>query len=134
MATFFRVSNRCHDGLIFMSKLASAWGGSPLTIGGAAGEEISSGYLEQIVAPLREAGLVEGKRGPGGGYRLSRDPKSVTVREVVEALEGPIALVECQAGGCEHPSRCGSREIWDRLQARISETLSEVTLADIANG
>jgi Rrf2 family protein len=132
MATFFRVSNRCHDGLLFMGKLASHWGGAPLTIDCAAGKEISSGYLEQVVSALREAGLVEGKRGPGGGYKLARDPKTISVREVVEALEGKIALVDCQAGSCCQEKGCGSMAIWNKLQVKVSDTLGAVSLADIA--
>lgn len=129
MANFFRISARCHDGLLFMSRLTAC--AAPLTIEEAAGGFSSSGYLEQIVASLRAAGLVSGKRGPGGGYRLARPPEKITVREVVEALEGKITLVACQEGACARDQVCGSKEIWNTLQTTISQALEGVTLADI---
>ncbi|TAL20223.1 Rrf2 family transcriptional regulator [Patescibacteria group bacterium] len=130
---FFRVSSRTHDGLLFMSKLASHWPSrASLTVEEAAKGVISAGYLEQIIAPLRKAGLVAGRRGPGGGYVLARPPGKISVREVVEALEGKIALVDCQSGVCPSEQRCGSRFVWNTLQRKIGETLGTVTLTDIA--
>ncbi len=130
MANFFRISARCHDGLLFMSQLSVRT--APLTIEEAAGRFSSPGYLEQIVAPLRAAGLVSGKRGPGGGYVLARAPEKITVREVVEALEGRITLVACQEGACSRDQVCSSKEIWNTLQTTISQALEGVTLAAIA--
>lgn len=132
MPTFFRISNRCHDGLLFMGRLALEWGKGAVTIETAACHGASAGYLEQIVTPLRQAGLVSGKRGPGGGYSLTRDPQKITVREVVEALEGRLALVACQVGQCCGENHCGSAAIWNKLRDRIGETLDSLTLADVA--
>ena len=130
---FFRISNKTHDGLLFMGKLAGRWGsGKPLTVEQAAGSFLSAGYLEQIVVPLRAAGLVEGKRGPGGGYVLSRAPEKVSVREVVETLEGKLSLVDCQGGECPREKRCGSKHVWNTLQRKVGETLGSMTLREIA--
>ncbi len=131
---FFRISNKCHDGLLFLGKLASRWeSGELLSVEDGARTAASAGYLEQIITPLRTAGLVEARRGPGGGYRLTKDPKETTVRTVVEALEGKIALVDCQGSGCDRSESCGSEHLWNTLQRRIGETLGEMTLADIAD-
>lgn len=133
MQSFFRISNRCHDGLFFMSRLAGEWpSGAPLTIEHAAGPSVSSGYLEQVVSTLRAAGLVEGKRGPGGGYVLTRPPERITVREAIEALEGGIGFVDCHGGTCPRSAGCGSRRVWDALRRRVGETFESMTIADIA--
>lgn len=130
---FFRISNKCHDGLLFLGKLASRWeSGELLSVEEGARTAASAGYLEQIITPLRAAGLVEAKRGPGGGYRLTKEPKKTTVREAVEALEGKISLVDCQSSGCDRVQACGSEQLWNTLQQRIGDTLGEMTLADIA--
>ncbi|OGL72710.1 hypothetical protein A3F28_01295 [Candidatus Uhrbacteria bacterium RIFCSPHIGHO2_12_FULL_57_11] len=135
MSSLFRVSRRCHDGLVFLGLLAERYGsGAFLTVPQAASSSLSgAGYLEQIVGPLREAGMVEARRGPGGGYRLTRDPRTITIGEIVRLLEGPTALVECQAReGCPQKRGCGSRKMWNTLQGRINETLGTMTLAEIA--
>jgi Rrf2 family protein len=130
---FFRISNKCHDGLLFLGKLASRWeSGEFLSVEEGARTAASAGYLEQIITPLRTAGLVEAKRGPGGGYRLAKHPKETTVRDAVEALEGKISLVDCQGSGCDRVQSCGSEHLWNTLQQRIGETLGNLTLADIA--
>jgi Rrf2 family protein len=130
---FFRISNKCHDGLLFMGKLAGRHGaGMPLTVEDAAGDFLSAGYLEQIASTLRAAGLIEGKRGPGGGYVLTRDPKAIAVREVIEAIEGKIDLVDCQGGTCPRERGCGSKHVWNALQKRVGETLGAMNLSEIA--
>src|SRR5262249_30352615 len=93
-------------------------------------------YLEQIVAPLRMAGLVEATRGLHGGYRLARNPNEVSVGDVVRWLEGPIALVECtaegyQAGACEREAGCTSRGVWTRVSDAINDVLNRMTLAEL---
>lgn len=130
---FFRISQRSHDGLMFASKLAARYATQEtLTILEAAGKFGSAGYLEQVVTQLRDADLVKGRRGPGGGYVLSRSPEKISVREVVEAIEGKIALVACQEGECPRAAGCGSQSVWHTLQSRIAETLEEITLDQIA--
>lgn len=130
---FFRISQRSHDGLQFVSKLAGRYvSREPLTILEAAGKNGSAGYLEQVVTQLREAKIVQGRRGPGGGYVLARAPQNISVREVIEAIEGKIALVACQEGTCPKAAMCGSKSVWEILQTRIAGTLEEMTLDQIA--
>ncbi len=97
-------------------------------------ESISEKYLTQIVIPLRAKGLLSSRRGSGGGYRLSRHPSQVTVREVVEALEGNLAPVDCLEGNvhCERMPFCAARQVWQRVRGKVIEALEEFTLEDLA--
>jgi len=132
-----KVSSKAHYGLRAMTELARAWGGEPMPLSEIArAEGLSQGYLEQLVATLRRAGLVEATRGAAGGYRLARAPEAITVYEVYRALEGPIALVECAedgyvAGACEREPLCASRGIWQRVRQAVESVLGTTTLADL---
>ena len=100
----------------------------------ARAEHLSQGYLEQLIATLRRAGLVEGTRGAAGGYRLARQPSEITVGQIYRALEGPIAPVECAEptyvpGACDDRPRA-SRPLWQRVQLSIEQVLDSTTLAD----
>jgi Rrf2 family protein len=120
-----------------MTELAHAYGRGPIALSEVARvEHISLGYLEQLIAGLRRAGLVEGTRGASGGYQLARPPAEITVGEVYRVLEGPIAPVECVdvgyvAGSCEREPACASRSIWQRVQVSINQVLDSTTLADL---
>ena len=132
-----RISSRAHYGLRMMTELAKAHGGPPLSLAEIARTELLPlAYLEQLVAPLRKAGLVEGTRGLHGGYRLSRPPERVTVLEIVELMEGPVAPVECLAEGyrpgtCQREPECLSRPLWGRLQQAVKQVLGGTTLRDL---
>ena len=89
-----------------------------------------------MACPLRRARLVEGTRGLHGGYRLQRPPEQVTVLEIVELMEGPVAPVECLAedytkGGCLRETECLSRPLWGRLQQAVKQVLGGTTLQDL---
>ncbi len=100
-------------------------------------EQLPEAYLEQLVAVLRKAGLVVGKRGAGGGYTLSRPPDEITAGDVVRALEGPIEPQVCTAEGdpvlnCVREQDCGTRAVWHKLQATIARALDAMTLDQVA--
>lgn len=132
-----RFSTRGHYGLRAMVDLARAYGLGPVTLTEIAeAEKLSLGYLEQLIAKLRKAGLVEGTRGIRGGYRLRIDPSGVTVGEVLRVLEGPIAPFECASevsnpGCCERETDCASRQVWERVRDTIAGVLDSMTLADL---
>ena len=98
-------------------------------------------YLEHLVARLRKAGLIESRRGSRGGYMLARAPQEITMAEVVEALEGSIAPIECisqNADGSIVCSReqdpdhvCPTKLLWTRVRFSIVSTLMNTTLADL---
>jgi Rrf2 family protein len=101
-------------------------------------------YLEHLVARLRKAGLVDSRRGSRGGYLLARPATEITMAEVVEALEGSIAPIECISLGADgsvkcsremtgtHPPHvCPTKLLWARVRGSIVSTLRETTLADL---
>jgi len=117
-----------------MTDLADHYGGNPVFLKDIAKrEDISEKYLSLIVMPLRSAGLIQSIRGAHGGYRLTRKPEEITVRDIWQALEGEICLVDCvqDTKRCSRISTCPTRDIWGMLGEKISETLRSVTLADL---
>lgn len=97
---------------------------------------ISVKYLEQLVGPLRKAGLVTSKRGVRGGFQLSRPPEEIRMLEVVEAVEGSLSLVECviHPDGCPRSTDCITKEVWARAASAIRDVLAGITLADMVGG
>ena len=136
--TAFHVSTRGEYGMRLMVDLARHWGQGTVSLHAVAQREaLPEAYLEQLVATLRRAGLVTGKRGAGGGYVLARDPSSVTAGDVVRALEGPLEPQICTAEGdpvlnCIREQDCGTRLVWLRLQSTIATALDSMTLAELA--
>jgi Rrf2 family cysteine metabolism transcriptional repressor len=136
--TAFHVSTRGEYGMRLMVELARHFGEGSLSLHTVAErEQLPEAYLEQLVAVLRKAGLVLGKRGAGGGYTLSRDPREITAGDVVRALEGPIEPQICTAEGdpvlnCVLEQDCGTRAVWHKLQATIARALDGMTLDQIA--
>ena len=132
-----RISSKGHYGLLAAAELARRYDRGLVSLAEiAAVEHLPLPYLEQIIAPLRMAGVVEATRGLHGGYRLARHPSEVTVSEVVRWLEGPIALVECtsegyQTGACEREASCTSRGVWKQVSDAIHQVLNTMTLADL---
>ena len=98
-------------------------------------QDISYAYLEQLIAVLKKAGLVSASRGAQGGYTLSRPPEDISVGEILTALEGSTALVECVGTGgtsCENVCSCSARGLWLKLQRRIDDVLDSTSLRDMA--
>lgn len=98
-------------------------------------QSVSEKYLESIVVLLSRAGLVEGVRGKGGGYRLTREPDQYTVGEILTLTEGSLAPVSCLAQGaapCRRMSSCRTYEMWKGLDDLIEDYFGKITLADLA--
>ncbi|NLG88474.1 MAG: Rrf2 family transcriptional regulator [Clostridiaceae bacterium] len=96
---------------------------------------LSESYILQIFLVLRKAGIVSSVRGTKGGYALSREPSGITVKQVLEALEGPLAPVYCIVDGCEETcSRyeiCAARLLWEKVKKSIDDLTDSITLADL---
>ncbi len=91
---------------------------------------ISLSYLEQLFARLRKHGLVEGIRGPGGGYRLSHTPEDISIADIIEAIGEGIDVTLCAGNeDCQDGERCLTHELWQQLGYQIHEFLDSVTLA-----
>jgi Rrf2 family protein len=131
-----KLSTRVRYGVRLMVALAERSSQGPVFLKDIASEQgISEKYLSLIVIPLRSAGLVFSARGANGGYTLARDPKTISLKEVVDVLEGETCLVDCirDPSTCKRTSLCASRDVWRRIGDKIAEALSEVTLAQMAD-
>jgi Rrf2 family cysteine metabolism transcriptional repressor len=133
-------STRAEYGVRVMAHLAKHDGATPISLGTIADAEgLPLAYLEHLVQRLRKAGLVESRRGAHGGYTLARAAGDITMAEVVRALEGDIAPIECisaDADGVlictrEHAEPCPTKFLWTRVQGSIVRTLNEMTLDDL---
>ena len=130
-----KLSTRARYGVRFMTALACANGDELVFLKDiAASEEISEKYLSLIVIPLRTAGLIKSRRGAHGGYYLTNKPEEISLRSIVEALEGEISLVDCvkKPSGCQRSPICPARDIWSALGSKISETLNNIPLSQLA--
>ena len=101
----------------------------------ASRQEISLSYLEQLFARMRRAGLVSGVRGPGGGYRLSREASNVTIADIIAAVNEPIKATRCEEGSTKscigRSGRCIAHGLWQEMGDRIQNFLTSVSLADV---
>lgn len=130
-----KLSTRARYGLRAMTAIARR-PGTFVTSEIVAGEEdVSKKYLDSILARLREVRLLEAARGAHGGYRLARPAEAVTAADVVEALEGRIAIVPCveDASECARSPRCTTREVWRAASGAVREVLAGLTLAELAS-
>lgn len=126
-----KLSTRARYGVRFMVSLAERFDENPSFLKDIATEQgISEKYLSLIVIPLRSAGLLLSTRGAHGGYSLARSPEKITLKEIVDALEGEPCLVDCvkEPSVCSRTDICPTREIWRTVGEKIAETLGEVTL------
>jgi Rrf2 family cysteine metabolism transcriptional repressor len=101
-------------------------------------QNISGKYLEQLIAPLKKAGLIKSIRGAQGGYILGRSAAEITVGDVIRVLEGPIAPVDCVSevnpDDCNRAEYCVTKQVWSRLRDSISEVLDAYTIEDLVKG
>jgi Rrf2 family transcriptional regulator, cysteine metabolism repressor len=136
-------STKAEYGVRVMVELARRSGEGPVPLAEIAADDgLPLAYLEHLVARLRRAGLVDSRRGSRGGYLLARPSTDITMAEVVEALEGSIAPIECISEASDgsivcsresHNERaCPTKVLWTRVRGSIVRTLQEMTLADLA--
>lgn len=97
-------------------------------------QEISISYLEQLFAKLRKNGLVKSVRGPGGGYRLSREASELFVAEVIDAVDESLDVTRCEGrGDCQGGERCLTHELWMDLSCQIHKFLSGISLQTLVD-
>lgn len=90
-------------------------------------------FIEQILRPLKKAGLIVSVRGAAGGHILDKDPASITVGEVVRIMEGGIRLTDCvdDCGVCNRSGNCMTRKVWQHASKVLEDTLDSITLDDL---
>lgn len=92
-------------------------------------EGIPFDFLEKIISKLEKAGILTGKKGAQGGYTLSCSPKKITAGDIVRALEGEKAPVDCSL--CGKYKKCLSKNVWKRVEKAINDSLNSITLSDL---
>jgi Rrf2 family transcriptional regulator, cysteine metabolism repressor len=135
--TAMKVSTRGEYGVRAMVALAKNFGQAPMSIAAVSkASSVPMPYLEQLIGPLRRAGLVESTRGARGGYNLTRRPDEVRVGDVYRVMEGPVAPMDCVSEDiseqtCPLIDGCETRPVWLRMRDAIVLTLDSTTLADL---
>ncbi|HEV7807943.1 MAG TPA: Rrf2 family transcriptional regulator [Solirubrobacteraceae bacterium] len=136
-------TTKAEYGVRLLIELGSQPAGKPVSLKAISdAENLPLAYLERIVALLKRASLVESTRGAHGGYQLSRAPEDIAMNEVVLALEGSVAPMNCfvEEDGdgrvlCSHHDDsgrgCATKLLWTRVQANVLKTLADTTLAEL---
>ncbi len=98
-------------------------------------QSMSARYLEQLLLAPKAAGMVRATRGANGGFTLAKDPSSITLREIVQIMEGSISPTECadDPGICPSSNSCVTHEIWVKIKNATDEILESTTLQDLVN-
>lgn len=128
------LSTKGRYGVRMMVELALAYGQGTIMLKDIASrQEISEKYLWHLISSLKKGGYVRSMRGPKGGYALTKNPKDVSLKDILAILEGPLALVDCadETRTCARSSGCEVKEIWAEITEKMSSILEEYTLQDI---
>ncbi|MBP2240531.1 Rrf2 family cysteine metabolism transcriptional repressor [Cytobacillus eiseniae] len=124
-----KISTKGRYGLTIMIELAKKHGDGPISLKTIAqANNLSEHYLEQLIAPLRNAGLVKSIRGAYGGYILGDEPANITAGDIIRVLEGPISPVEGIED--EEPAK---KHLWMRIRDAVKDVLDGTTVEDLAN-
>jgi Rrf2 family protein len=98
-------------------------------------EAITPGYVQQLTMALRTAGLVNSHRGRDGGFSLARPPETITVADVLKAVEGEVMPAPCRSTGhCERAATCPTRPLWERAAQLLDDLFAGTTIADLMAG
>ena len=134
----FKLSKTTDYGIVLMARLASDTQALPQNARELAAEvELPVPMVSKVLKALAKEGLLVSQRGAKGGYRLAREPRELSVAEMIRVLEGPLALTDCAIGParCEHESGCAVREPWQQISRVVEDALADISLADlVANG
>ncbi len=130
-----KISTKGRYGIRLMLSLAINYGKGTLPLKSIAKEQdISEKYLEQIINPLTKANLVKSFRGAQGGYTLARDPKEISVGEILYVLEGSLSPVACvDTRTCPNSDHCVSLSLWKRMKDALDDVVDNTTLDSMAS-
>ena len=120
--------------LVLLSHLANLPSGEKVSVRQVAGScHIPQRFLATIVHRLSKAGLIRSMKGSNGGIRLARPGSEITLRHVLDAIEGPIRMVECQQqkGACRMEDECPAKGFWDVVHERILDSFGSITIGEI---
>ena len=131
-----KLSTRTRYGIRAILELAENYGRGPLQLKAIARhQELSFKYLEQLMAVLKSAGLVQSIRGPKGGYILAKTPSQIKVSDCFNCLEGPVITTECVDNNnfCPRTADCVARQLWAEVQNAIVTVLQSITLQNLVD-
>jgi len=117
-----------------MFDLALHYGDGPIFLKDIAERQaISAKYLWQLINPLKTTRLITSTRGAHGGYILGRTPESISLKEILDVLEGSLCLVDCvdNPSICDRAPSCVSKDIWEEVSKGMRQTLENITLAEM---
>ncbi|MDI6698422.1 MAG: Rrf2 family transcriptional regulator [Candidatus Saccharicenans sp.] len=131
-----RLSTRGEYASRAMLELAVRYGQGPVPIRIISlAQAIPQQFLEQILLLLKRAGYVKSKKGPAGGYYLSRPPAEINVAEVIRVMDGPLAPINCvsvmEHEPCPLEDRCGLKWLWKEVRDMVAERLEQTTFDDV---
>jgi Rrf2 family iron-sulfur cluster assembly transcriptional regulator len=128
-----RLTTKGRYAVTAMLDLALHYNQGPITLADiSARQGISLSYLEQLFSKLRKNGLVDSARGPGGGYRLSRDASEIAVADVITAVDEKVDARRCEGkGNCQENGKCLTHELWCDLSKQIYDFLKGIDLAQL---
>lgn len=129
-----KMSTKGRYGIKAMLELALVYDREMISVRSIAKKQnISELYLEQIFSMLRKEKLIKSLRGAKGGYSLARSPKEITIKNIMDVLEGPISISNCieKDANCDNLDRCATRVLWVKIRDAIDDIFSSVTLQDI---
>jgi Rrf2 family transcriptional regulator, cysteine metabolism repressor len=129
-----RLTARSEYGLLALIDLGVRYGEGPVSAREVSERQgVPAKFLEQLLGALRKAGLVSAVRGARGGFELTREPAQITVLEVVEALEGPLAPTTCDGGSlCGRSGACAAAGVWAKATEALRDVFLTTTLADLS--
>jgi FeS assembly SUF system regulator len=130
-----RLSRLTDYGIVLMAHLAGAGDGPHAARDLAAETQLPLPAVSKLLKSLAREGLLTSSRGAKGGYRLARPADQITVPEMIAALEGPIALTDCNLheGACSQEPSCHVRTPWQRINRAIHDALSRIRLTDLTS-
>ena len=127
VTALYELALRYGEGVVSLKSIAQSQG-------------LSENYLEQLMVPLRKAGIVQSVRGAQGGYLLAKKPVEITIGEIITTVEGPITLVDClletpesEKQPCRKAGKCVTRGVWGKLAESINGVLDSITLYDLCH-
>ncbi|BAK81265.1 RrF2 family transcriptional regulator [Candidatus Arthromitus sp. SFB-rat-Yit] len=129
-----KMSTRGRYGIKAMLELALSYDTEMMSVRSIAQKQkISELYLEQLFSTLKKANLIKSVRGAKGGYSLTRKPKEITIKDIIDVVEGPINISDCAENNstCDNLDRCATRVLWVKIRDAINNIFSSVTLQDI---
>lgn len=129
-----KISTKGRYGLRVLLDIAAHQDSGPVILRDIAQRQgISEKYLWQVINPMKAAGFVNSSRGAKGGYVLAKGSDMITLLDVISVLEGPVCVVDCvdEPGKCERSSFCVTREVWDKIEVCIKNTMAEITLKQL---